>query len=79
MDFLDWEWQRLVRQPQPSNRDSFGSTSLKTGFVVFGGSDYETMYNDLWLFTYKTETWEELPQKNKLSPRDICNLVALNE
>lgn len=47
-------------------------------FIVFGGSDHENIFNDLWQFTYETEAWTELPQANKLPARDVCNLVALN-
>lgn len=57
LDFTNWEWDKIVKGPQPRNRDSFGVACFKNFFAIFGGSDHESFYNDLWSFNFDSEQW----------------------
>lgn len=58
LDFSNWEWDKIVRAVQPKNRDSFGVACFRNFFVIFGGSDNDTFFNDMWKFSFETETWQ---------------------
>jgi hypothetical protein len=79
LDFANWEWDKIVRGVQPKNRDSYGIGVFKNFFILFGGSDHETIFNDMWSFNFETELWEEIEQANKIPGRDICQLLTLND
>ncbi|ORX48867.1 hypothetical protein DM01DRAFT_1114713 [Hesseltinella vesiculosa] len=47
---------------------------------VFGGSDGERMYNDIWAFDFQTRSWSQIPAAGFIpAARDLCGVALVDD
>ncbi|KAI8060069.1 hypothetical protein BC940DRAFT_337901 [Gongronella butleri] len=64
----------------PAGRFGHASVVYENRMYIFGGSDGERMYNDIWMFDFHSRTWSQIPAAGFIpSARENCGVALVDD
>lgn len=81
LDCMNFIWERInTSSPiRPVGRDSHTCVKLRSKFYVFGGSQDNIIFNEMWGFDLDTLEWNQVPVDEGLSAREGHTAIALSD
>ena len=78
-DYSTQEWENLQASNSPPWRSSHTMIYDEIGerILMFGGNDFEQVYNDLWSFDYKANNWEKIHTGSAPEARQMHGMVYI--